>query len=87
MKTLTVQRSTMRRTGANDSEVRMRGQWLVQAGFSAGQRIEVRNPSPGIIELRTIAGPELFCIRNLKFYDYKSKTIPGQNDQAFDHPG
>ncbi|HMP84031.1 MAG TPA: SymE family type I addiction module toxin [Verrucomicrobiota bacterium] len=41
------------------SLIRLKGHWLKQAGFHSGARVNVNNPSPGIIELRVCSPVEI----------------------------
>ena len=40
------------RNSSDASLLRLKGNWLKQAGFLSGEQVTVSNPSPGIIELR-----------------------------------
>lgn len=38
------------------AKLRLKGRWLMQAGFHPGAPVTVQSPSPGVLEIR-IAGP------------------------------
>jgi hypothetical protein len=40
------------------SGIRLKGYWLSQAGFKAGERVSVHIVSPGVMELRLLAQAE-----------------------------
>jgi hypothetical protein len=40
------------------SGIRLKGRWLISAGFPAGHRVTVAILSPGAMELRLVAEPE-----------------------------
>jgi hypothetical protein len=37
------------------AHLRFRGNWLVEAGFAPGDRFQLTNPEPGVLQLRRIA--------------------------------
>jgi hypothetical protein len=41
--------------GKTKPKIRLIGQWLESAGFIAGQRVQVVNTAPGILEIRASA--------------------------------
>lgn len=41
------------------SQIRIKGQWLTKAGFPPGAAVELTVCSPGVIELRLCAPPQL----------------------------
>jgi hypothetical protein len=43
--------------GNTKPKIRLKGNWLAQAGFNHGQRVEVKFIATGVIELRVAVNP------------------------------
>jgi hypothetical protein len=59
------------------SGIRLKGRWLTSAGFLPGQRVSLRFPSPGILELRLISESAPVGSREPQVMKQVNLALPG----------
>ncbi len=60
--------------GIPGSELRFRGQWLQDAGFHPGARVELMSLETGVIEIRLIQ-PTQLTLKDFPTYESRSATL------------